>query len=425
MSKNTQPTFIDVFAGCGGLSLGLMNAGWRGLFAIERDAFAFDTLTHNLSNPRKQVGMKWPPWLPKKPISIEDFVIGYHDEIRKMQGKVDLLAGGPPCQGFSTYGRRRHDDPRNQMFRHYVSLVQLLKPRAILIENVRGIMVTFSKKRLKSGKEQLGVAYSELIREALEGDYHIQTAIVRAKDFGVPQIRPRFIVFGLRREEDFEAVNPEFEPFDRLEQIRIGFLSRKGLPTDRAVNAKEALSDLKRVSCRLHACDESRGYMQGSFGIQESSYQQLMHGSLNGQKADSHRFAKHQPSTVKRFTWLLDNCERGKKLRTEDMGTYATKKHSTCILCPDSPSHTVTTLPDDLLHYSQPRILTVREMARLQSFPDWFEFKGKYTTGGHLRTKQCPRYTQVGNAVPPLMAEALGEALISSLRGRELTPNRT
>jgi DNA (cytosine-5)-methyltransferase 1 len=79
------------------------------------------------------------------------------------------------------------------------------------------------------------------------------------------------------------------------------------------------------------------------------------------------------------------------------------------------PSHTLTTLPDDLLHYSEPRILTVRELARLQSFPDWFEFRGKYTTGGKRRRHECPRYTQVGNAVPPLVAQALGNVLMETL----------
>ena len=75
-------------------------------------------------------------------------------------------------------------------------------------------------------------------------------------------------------------------------------------------------------------------------------------------------------------------------------------------------ARTVTTLPDDMIHYGEPRILTVRENARLQTFPDWFSFKGKYTTGGHRRKKECPRYTQVGNAVPPLLAEAIGETLL-------------
>lgn len=91
--------------------------------------------------------------------------------------------------------------------------------------------------------------------------------------------------------------------------------------------------------------------------------------------------------------------------------TYNLKKHRIVPMAGSDPAPTVTTLPDDILHYSEPRILTVREYARLQSFPDWFHFKGKYTTGGKLRAKECPRYTQVGNAVPPLLARAIGKAL--------------
>jgi len=90
-------------------------------------------------------------------------------------------------------------------------------------------------------------------------------------------------------------------------------------------------------------------------------------------------------------------------------------KHRTLPMSPIMPAPTLTTLPDDVLHYSEPRILTVREYARLQSFPDWFQFKGKYTTGGDRRKKDCPRYTQVGNAVPPLLAEGVAHALMTIL----------
>jgi DNA (cytosine-5)-methyltransferase 1 len=96
------------------------------------------------------------------------------------------------------------------------------------------------------------------------------------------------------------------------------------------------------------------------------------------------------------------------QLSKEDRERLGLSKHCTVPLDPSMPSHTLTTLPDDILHYSEPRILCVREYARLQSFPDWFAFKGKYTTGGDRRVRECPRYTQVGNAVPPFLSECLG-----------------
>src|SRR5258706_540076 len=100
------------------------------------------------------------------------------------------------------------------------------------------------------------------------------------------------------------------------------------------------------------------------------------------------------------------------KLDRERLGL---SKHRTFPMAPDKLAPTVTTLPDDVLHYSEPRILTVRESARLQSFPDWFKFRGKYTTGGDRRKKECPRYTQVGNAVPPLLAQAIGTGIARAL----------
>jgi DNA (cytosine-5)-methyltransferase 1 len=109
---------------------------------------------------------------------------------------------------------------------------------------------------------------------------------------------------------------------------------------------------------------------------------------------------------------LINTCRKGVQLSRGDREKFKLGKISITPLAPDKPAKTLTTLPDDLLHYSEPRIPTVREQARLQSFPDWFEFKGKFTTGGNRRARECPRYTQVGNAVPPLLAEVTGKAIL-------------
>ena len=124
------------------------------------------------------------------------------------------------------------------------------------------------------------------------------------------------------------------------------------------------------------------------------------------------RLARHRPDTLRKFKEILETCPKGKSLPKEFRDKYNIRKQCFTPLHPDELAKTITTLPDDLLHYSEPRILTVRECARLQSFPDWFDFLGKYTTGGARRKEECPRYTQVGNAVPPLMAEALGLKII-------------
>ena len=139
--------FVDMFAGCGGLSLGLLTAGWSGLFAAEKDELAFETLQHNLIEGKGKFRYQWPDWLPKECITINRLAKIYGRNLRKLKGKVDLLAGGPPCQGFSLAGRRRKDDPRNALFGQYVRVVEAIKPKFLLLENVRGIDVEFGKKK--------------------------------------------------------------------------------------------------------------------------------------------------------------------------------------------------------------------------------------------------------------------------------------
>jgi len=112
---------------------------------------------------------------------------------------------------------------------------------------------------------------------------------------------------------------------------------------------------------------------------------------------------------------IIKECTPGVRMNEENRAKFGLKKHRIYPMSAWEPAPTITTLPDDVLHYSEPRILTVRESARLQSFPDWFRFRGKFTTGGAMRTKECPRYTQVGNAVPPLLAEAVGLAVVATL----------
>lgn len=400
MSKENN--FIDVFAGCGGLSLGLLKAGWRGLLAVERDRYAFDTLTHNLLHATNRECLKfaWPDWLPVVPSTLETVLENYPEKMSTLQNRVRLLVGGPPCQGFSMLGKRCASDPRNQAFRSYIRLVTLIKPRLVLIENVRGINSSFTV-------ESRPLRYSELIVSALEENgYRVWPEVVRAADYGVPQLRPRFIIIGLRTRLEKKQLP---DPFRILEKMRADFLKSKHLP--KTVSVEDALSDLLTKNRKLVSCSDSPRFEQGNYSEPATAFQRLMHSQMNGAPADSHRLANHRPDTVEKFTWFLEHCRKGRKLDQQERGPYQNRKHTVYILDEQKPAPTVTTLPDDMLHYSEPRILTVREMARLQSFPDWFEFKGKYTTGGDQRTKECPRYTQVGNAVPPLLSEALGQML--------------
>ena len=400
--------FVDLFAGCGGLSLGLFEAGWQGLFAVEKEPRAFATLAHNLMGTKRH-RFAWPSWLPEQAWSLEDLLSNRKSELMQLRGHVDLLAGGPPCQGFSSLGRRLVNDPRNQLFRQYLGVVRTIQPKLVLIENVQGILHPHKDNRQEDGGGDPPVSYAYMILLELEKlGYEVWPKVVFAADYGVPQIRPRFLVVGAQREA--LRVEPP-DPFTILEELRPGFLIQKGLNPSQPVTAGQAIADL-HTKDHLEPWPEDDRFQQGRYGPQRSAYQKLMHGDLNGDLADSHRLANHRPETVEKFTWFIKNLGPGRKLEPHERGPYATKKHTINILHPGRPAPTVTTLPDDLLHYHEPRILTVRETARLQSFPDWFEFRGKYTTGGRERVKQCPRYTQVGNAVPPLLAEAVGRALL-------------
>ncbi|MBL4618362.1 MAG: DNA cytosine methyltransferase [Robiginitomaculum sp.] len=129
--------FIDLFAGCGGLSLGLIKSGWKGVFAIEKTPDAFTTLKHNLIDG-KQRGFDWPKWLPCKEVTTSELLNDYSSELQCLQGKIDLIAGGPPCQGFSFAGRRNPSDPRNKLTEEYIELVNIIRPKYLLLENVKG-----------------------------------------------------------------------------------------------------------------------------------------------------------------------------------------------------------------------------------------------------------------------------------------------
>jgi DNA (cytosine-5)-methyltransferase 1 len=417
-SKQSPPGhFVDLFAGCGGLSLGLMSAGWKGLFAVEQDALAFETLRHNLveGQPNCPHTYAWPSWLEKSPIEISHFIKEHRDELATLKGHVELLAGGPPCQGFSLAGRRKSNDPRNELFKHYVAIVKVLQPPFLLLENVKGISVAFRKPgKGKKRTTRPAKPFSERIKKSLErAGYDVFTKLVHGTDVGVPQFRPRYIMLAIRR--DLLKKHPDFDPFRDFDTRCKKFLEGKGLPVDRPVTVKQAISDLVKKKKKIIECVDSPGFKQIEYKHPLSPYQRLLHGTLNGTAPNSLRLARHGPVVTKRFKSILSTCRKGVQLSATDRERFDLKKHCVVPLHPGKPSHTLTTLPDDFLHYSEPRILTVREYARLQSFPDWYDFKGKYTTGGDRRLRECPRYTQAGNAVPPFLAEFVG-MLVSDLR---------
>lgn len=403
--------FIDLFAGCGGLSLGLTQAGWQGVFAIEKTPDAFSTLKHNLIDGDQVKNFDWPSWLPCEAMTTSDLIKTYKSNLKALRGTIDLIAGGPPCQGFSFAGRRNPNDPRNRLTEEYIQLVKLIQPKFLLLENVKGFKAAFKQ----NGSDDKKV-YAEIVKEKLSAiGYSVFDNVLNASDFGIPQPRPRFIMIAIRNDQVISDC-----PFSLLLKMRPSYLEEKGLSTTATTTLSEAISDLEVKKNGLKDCVDSRGFKQIDYSAAElSSYQKLMRANLAPELVpNSLRLANHKAETLAKFEYVLRSFEKGKSIKKHDLEAMGTKKQSFTPLHPDMPSRTITTLPDDLLHYSEPRILTVRENARIQSFPDWFEFTGKYTTGGARRKDECPRYTQVGNAVPPLMAEALGLILTRLAAGR-------
>lgn len=389
--------YIDIFAGCGGISLGLYNAGLHGIFAIEQHPDAFQTLKHNLFD--KSSHFEWPDWLAVKNWDVDKLLETLPEQLTGLRGQIDLVAGGPPCQGFSVAGQRRATDRRNKLIHSYLRFVEAVQPRVVLFENVHGFTFKFS-----NSKEQRRVAYSEIVLQKLIelGYTDARGEMMNFADYGIPQKRRRFLVIATRK-------NLADSIFSELEGNKDGFLMAKGI--NAKVGSQSALSDLERRHGTTQ-CPDSPRFLSGITSSEHTEFQKVLR--LTDRRSyvpDSHRFVNHTPAVEETFELLLDKAPRNRTVKDEERDLYGFKKRSLMVLDPNEPAPTITTIPDDFVHYSEPRVMTVRECARLQTFPDWFEFKGPYTTGNQERTRQVPRYTQVGNAVPPLFVEQLGIAI--------------
>jgi DNA (cytosine-5)-methyltransferase 1 len=258
------------------------------------------------------------------------------------------------------------------------------------------------------------VNYAKKIIQTLSQEYQVFTQLLDTSLFGVPQKRKRFFIVALRK--DTRAGHGE-SPFEIIERLRHGFLATKGISAP--ISTRSAISDL----------EVSRNGTRPSLGFDHfeeiayqgplTAYQRLMNKGVGKSITDT-RLARHSPGIKARFQRLIEICHADGRLNVsisaELRASLGLKKCAIRVMDPENPSPTITSMPDDLIHYLEPRALTVRENARLQSFPDSFVFRGKYTTGGERRKREVPRFTQVANAVPPLVAEAIGTALMSYLR---------
>lgn len=423
---------VDLFAGCGGLGLGLEQAGFTPIFVNELNEDARATYLANRRERHEHFARNLDErtWLNEFSSSDVRRMVGKKGYLADLQtlfesefgiepGGIDLIVGGPPCQGFSGIGHRRSYAvdkevlPSNHLFKDMASIVRQLRPKAFLFENVRGLLTgrwTFD------GEE--GEIWRDVKRAFVKiGEYVIASELVFAKDFGVAQNRPRVLLVGIRS----DVLDQPATTIKELDDIDGTGFSRGLLPERRPGSAPDLVDLLGDL------VDE--GYENGGAtsvypSEPTSEVQRLLRQSRDGKivagegaPVSEHEYSKHRPDVIAKFEAML---------RKEPY--KATKKFAQRVLPPvwgpKGPSITATSLPDDYVHFEQPRTLTVREWARLQGFPDWYQFRGKRTTGGVRRAgnpiegihfRELPKYTQIGNAVPVPLARAIGAHLRTML----------
>ena len=357
---------IDLFAGAGGITEGFRKAGYTCACANDFDEEARHTFTYN--HPTVPFVLK-----DVKEVTADALLLAANC----LASEIDVITGGPPCQGFSLAGQRLSDDPRNMLFREYIRIAKDIKPKVIFFENVYGIM------NMQGGK-----VLNAIVSEFEEIGYQCKYDLVNAADYGVPQARPRFVLIGVRGfDKEITFPEPTHGKLDELGQMR--FFVPNLLPY---VTVQDAFSNLPTV-------DQGEGQEEMPMPSQwENSYQKNCVGVRSPGIVYNHRATKHAKAIQDRYAMIPQGCNNSvlpPEIRTKKQNAYK--------LDMSQPGRTVTcNFRTDLIHPTMNRGLTVREAARLQSFDDDYRFFGNLTR----KAKWLTQDDQVGNAVPPLLAYA-------------------
>lgn len=347
---------LDLFCGCGGLSRGFIDAGFRVDLGVDFDDIALESFAHNHEDA---VAMK-----------LDLFDLDNVEKIKKFfddkGDKLDVLVGGPPCQGFSLAGPRQIDDSRNKLYRAMVKTATLLRPRVVVLENVPGMVQLHG-----------GLVAEKILDDFSHLGYKMAYKILYAPDYGVPQIRKRVFFVGLLgADECFHYPGPILTP-------------------DKYITCEQAIGDLPSLKD-----------VEGELVQQYETAPQTQYQKERRKGSDAiynNQGTIHDPKT-KKFIAMVPEGKNYKALPPEYAGIYKyhealTRYHS------QKPSPTINTGHRSHFHYKWDRIPTVRESARLQSFDDTFVFFGNKTQ----------QYKQVGNAVPPLLGKAVATEILKWL----------
>ncbi len=341
---------IDLFCGAGGLSYGFERAGFNVLLGIDNDAKALETFERNHNGAKSICG------------DITEITYKGHIAPLLDGKKIDVIIGGPPCQGFSLSGPRNFNDPRNKLYLSYIRLVEEIQPKAFVIENVPGLVGLFN-----------GEVKDNIIKKFAEMGYEVKYRILCAADYGVPQNRKRVVFVGVKGENTFEY------PAIQTEQV----------------TCEMALSDLPPL------VDVLGEDVQSYETAPQNAYQKLMREKSG--EVRNHVAASHSEK-VQHIISLVPDGGNYKDLPAEfkesrNFHVAWTRFNS------QKPAPTIDTGHRHHFHYKYNRVPTVRECARLQSFPDDFIFLGNKTQ----------QFRQVGNAVPPIMAQRIADQIVKLL----------
>jgi DNA (cytosine-5)-methyltransferase 1 len=343
---------LDLFSGAGGLALGFEEAGFSTLAGVDIDRSSLETFSHNFPDAK---AMEEDLSKPSKSFLVY---------LEGLRGQVDVIVGGPPCQGFSIAGKRLIDDPRNLLYKNYIDAVKIVRPKYVVIENVPTIQT------LGDGK----IAQS-IVADLKKLDYLTKVETINAADFGVPQNRRR----------TFFIAKHLGDP--------VGFPNATHL--DRRITTEEAIGDLPEIE---NIFDE----MPLSYAVKPlNAYQKLMR--RKSEFIHNHWSVRHTEKT-KDIISLVPDGGNYKDLPVELQETRRVNIAWTRMRS-SAPSFTIDAGHNHHFHYKANRVPSVRECARIQSFPDSFIFLGNKTS----------KYRQVGNAVPPLLAQVLATAILLDL----------
>lgn len=351
-----RPTVLDLFCGCGGISLGFHLAGFQVVGGIDINIDATKTFQHNF---------------PEAKVIAGDLGSIPKEDLKTMFGTdIDVIVGGPPCQGFSAANRYKRDeeDPRNRLFLEFIKVVQALKPKYVLIENVKGILSWNN-----------GWVRHKVESYLQDSGYEVTSKILNASDYGVPQVRERAFFVATRRDKfDFEQLTTYSEK----------------------VTVKEAIGELYAFE---HSADNEEHILESN---PDTDYQRYLRHPEN---IIYNHGVRYPADIVQKRIGFVEQGGNWRDIPPELFSNNRSNRHSSAYKRLDESACSVTidtgNAHSNYFHPLFNRIPTPREAARLQSFPDWFVFEGK----------RGSQFRQIGNAVPPLLAKAIADAIRRSM----------